>query len=272
MKEIKTTEELRAIQIEVLDHFDRYCKEHLLTYYLCAGTLLGAIRHHGYIPWDDDIDVMMPRGDYEKLLNEYALKDNSQYKLFNYRFQEDYPYPFSKLGDSKTSLIEAFEENFDTGIYIDIFPIDNIPDDTGLQKKIIERRISLKKKHQYKLFKIKKRPGIIGLVKNAIVIFLKIRYHRPSLSEICRRMDRNAISANTYCPSSHKAALTWNYTYKEIMPNEIYKETVEVEFEGKKYPAPAGWDTYLKGLFGDYMKLPPEDQRRRHQFKAYIID
>ena len=203
---------------------------------------------------------MMPRGDYEKLLNEYVIEDDSYYKLFHYRYQEDYLYPFAKIGDTRIHL----EGEYDCGIHIDIFPIDNIPDDPELQRKIVNRRIKLKKIHDNKLFHVNNPKGISGYIRKIQVDLTRLKNIIYSLKDTVRKLDENAIAANTFSPSNHKAALTWNYDFKEIMSNDVYKETVYVDFEGKKYPAPVGWDTYLKGLYNDYMQLPPEDQRINH--------
>jgi len=265
MQEIKTKEELRTIQVGVLNHIDEYCKVKGLTYYLSGGTLLGAVRHKGYIPWDDDIDIMMPRGDYEKLLNEYVIEDDSYYKLFHYRYQEDYLYPFAKIGDTRTFL----EGDYNTGIYVDIFPIDNIPDDIKSQENIVNKAIKLKKIRDNKIYHLKNPKGISGYIRKIQVDLTRLKNIIYSLKDTVRKIDENAISSNTYHPSKHKSILAWGYGHKEIMPSDVYKETVYVDFEGKKYPAPVGWDTYLRNIYGDYMQLPPENQRYSHGFKAY---
>ena len=123
MKDI-SLEELRKIQISILDEFSIFCEENKLNYLLTGGTLIGAVRHKGFIPWDDDIDVAMPRADYERFLSSFNVEG---YRIITPYNNEKYVYPFAKLVNSKTRIIEHTDTDSDLGIYIDIFPIDYIP-------------------------------------------------------------------------------------------------------------------------------------------------
>jgi len=269
MRKIETIEELRSIMLAILDHIDEFCKKNNITYYICGGTLLGAIRHKGFIPWDDDIDIMMLREDYEKFINEYPSLDASCYRLYHYKYQKDYIYPFAKVGDTRTHT--ELKGEYNVGVYVDIFPIDNIPDDVRLQRKIFKRRKSLGRISGAHLLRrgyfdgARKKKTVLG----GLLHFTLIKSLFGSLEESIRSVDENAKDANKYHPSTHKASLTCGYDEKEIMPNEIYKETIRVDFEGRKYSAPCGWDIYLRNIFGNYMQLPPEDQRHIHGFNAY---
>ena len=128
MKTINT-EELKKIQVEILDYVDKFCEERNIKYSLYAGTLIGAVRHKGFIPWDDDIDIMMLRSDYERFLKELHEEKDSRYKILDFRYDHSYHYAFAKVIDSKTQLREEVIDPYDgLGIYIDIFPIDVLPD------------------------------------------------------------------------------------------------------------------------------------------------
>lgn len=126
MKEINT-EDLKRIQIQILLHIDVFCTKHELRYFISGGTLIGAIRHKGFIPWDDDIDIMMLREDYEKFIVLYSQEDKSPYHLYSHNQLHSYPYPFAKMDDSRTILKEDINEAMVFGVNIDIFPIDIAP-------------------------------------------------------------------------------------------------------------------------------------------------
>ena len=127
MKKITDIHELRQIQMGILDEVHQYSEAHGLRYFLSSGTLIGAVRHKGYIPWDDDIDVYMPRKDYERFLREF--KGNEQYKLLNPAKEPHYYYTFAKVIDLRTRMVEDETEGFEIGVYMDIFPVDYVPDD-----------------------------------------------------------------------------------------------------------------------------------------------
>ena len=139
MQEIKTVEELQKIELEILKYIDKVCKENNLTYFLAYGTLIGAIRHKGFIPWDDDVDIQMPRDDYNKLC-DILKEENGRYKLLDHKEGLGYIYPFAKVIDSNTRLIETgLTETVNMGVYIDIFPIDGTPNDFKKRKKYLKK-------------------------------------------------------------------------------------------------------------------------------------
>ena len=131
MKRPGTTEltlaEFREVQLGVLAEFDRICRSHELTYYLAYGTLLGAVRHGGYIPWDDDIDVMMPRADYDRLPAIFAAAAPEHLSLGSPQTRTDWPFPYAKIGDDRTELWEPLEDPLPLAVNLDVFPIDHFP-------------------------------------------------------------------------------------------------------------------------------------------------
>lgn len=259
-------EELRNIQISLLSFVDKVCKENNLNYSLCGGSLLGAIRHKGYIPWDDDIDIFLPRPDYEKLINLLNV-DNKQYKILNCFLQKDYFLPFSKLIDANTTLQESYERKFKNyGIFIDIFPIDGLPNDLTKRDaywnkiKILKRLNTMvySKTAQEKTF-------IKQIFRRMMFILLGFIPH----NFIAKKLNRLALK-NNYEPSEFVACSVFGYGVKEQMSNSCVSSFINVEFEQKQFSAITGWHTYLSNLYGDYMKLPPkEDQIAKHDFEAY---
>ena len=138
MRKITDIHELRQIQIGILDEVHQYCEAHGLRYFLSSGTLIGAVRHKGYIPWDDDIDVYMPRKDYERFLREF--KGNEQYKLLNPAKEPHYYYTFAKVIDLRTRMVEDETVGFEIGVYMDIFPVDYVPDDMKEREHVFKSK------------------------------------------------------------------------------------------------------------------------------------
>src|SRR5690625_114441 len=137
-------EEIKQIQLSILRRVAFFCKQHDIAYFLCGGTLLGAVRHKGFIPWDDDIDIMMPRPSYEKFLKEFKYEHLS---LYHYKKTKNYGYPFIKIGEDRTVLRETFiKKNIDMGVFIDVFPIDGFP------KKEKDIQNHVKRLRNYKAF------------------------------------------------------------------------------------------------------------------------
>jgi hypothetical protein len=135
-----SVEELRHVQLEVLAEFDHLCRRHGLTYYLAYGTLLGAIRHGGYIPWDDDIDVMMPRRDYDRLHDVFAHAPPAHVTLDSPKTRTDWPFPYAKVADDRTELFEPLEDPLPLAVNLDVFPLDALPSNRlsrGLQSRAL---------------------------------------------------------------------------------------------------------------------------------------
>jgi len=269
------TEAVKREILEVLKVFDGFCKAHDIKYMLAYGTLIGAVRHKGFIPWDDDIDVIMTVDEYRRLKEmlpaDRYLDENKRYR-FAVPGDENYAYSFMKVIDTKYTVAEKnIADNYFMGLYIDIFRADHWP------KGRVREFIQLKREHfLLQLNKICVRGNISEGSRFALMdkllrpVDLLFRLFGITSSRICRRMDRLSISNP---PSGFMGSISEGTGWKrEKMPAEVYTEYCTVTFEGGEYPAPKNYDRVLTSIYGDYMKLPDPSQRKGHEFNIISTD
>ncbi len=264
MKEI-CLEELKKIELDILVYIDQVCKKNNLRYFLCGGTLLGAIRHKGFIPWDDDIDICMPRPDYDRLIAILEHTDN-KYKIL-FPEQEKYYYNFSKIVDSETKLYEYNYQPIDNmGVYVDVFPLEGIPMGDAACEEHFNKLNKLRKRiNSFSMLKPKIRKNLIEYVKS---VNLYKKNKKSSLSKFQKEYEQLAKQYD-YDDSECVYATGGAYGKKDIFLKELFANTVDVEFEGMKFSAPEDYNAYLKQLYGNYMQLPPIEKRiSHHNFKA----
>lgn len=255
-------EKTKALQVEILEEVDIFCKENNIEYFLFAGTLLGAIRHKGYIPWDDDIDICMRRKEYEIFIQKFSSKKT---KLFTASRCKNYYYPFAKISMVGTKTIESIEYAKDLGINIDVFPIDNIPNGTKKQKKYFKKIIS----QRTMLGHIISSKRAFGVKKLLFFLYFLFKGF-PSAKKCIDLLNKNASSYEN--ESTHLVGLTiWDFNLKNAFSSDCLDEKTTVTFEGLSFPAPKGYDSLLKKLYGDYMVLPPESERKTHHFRKDYI-
>ncbi len=267
-----TGDESRRVQLEMLDALASFCDKNGLRYFLSGGTLLGAVRHKGFIPWDDDVDVNMPRPDCEKLMR---LTGGTLGKLciagpdedcFSLGCESYRIYDFNTVMESTSGGI-ATEHPIYYPIFIDIFPIEGLPDGRLATKLHYMRIIFLRK--------MQRSAGLEHMMgSNMAAHIFHVLSRIPAKLVGYKRWSR-AIqrTAAKYAFDSHQYVGVMTapvHTTEEKVVKDDYMDPVEVEFEGKHYHAPANYDTYLTQLYGDYMKLPPkEKQQSHHDFNTY---
>lgn len=258
--------EIRNIQIDILNHFCDFCAEHHIRYFLCNGTLLGAVKYGGYIPWDDDIDVCLPRSDYHRLLALYPKADTSDFDLRAFELDPDFGFPFAKLSDTKTRLVEGRVKDIGLGVNIDIFPIDNWGNSQKEISKLYNEMQKLRRKLTWaKTVKYDSSSRIKTVAKFCIASFHKVIGAKYYCSKIITLATRENGS------TSYVGNCVWGfYGVGEAFPREMFDQSTQVIFEGRAYPAPVEYDQYLRGLYGDYRKDPPkEKQVSHHVYKAW---
>lgn len=245
----------------LLKEFDRVCKKLNIKYFLFAGTLLGAVRHHGFIPWDDDLDVIMPRGDYERFLSEADTVLDGEKFFLQKEFSENWPMFFSKLRLNKTTCLEAYHPKYPSchqGIYMDIFPLDTAKKGKFGRKmqfwasKIVITR-SLDRRGYETDSPLKKALMIVSRAL-PMKLFLKLAKSGDADSGILHSFFAAAKSME-----------------RNLYDEKLFSETIEGTFGDGVYPIPANYDAILCILYGDYMTLPPPKERVCKQH-AILVD
>lgn len=263
MMEIKT-KELKELQINILDNINMFCKENNIKYWLDYGTLLGAVRHSGYIPWDDDIDIGMMRDDYNKFLKEYN-KFSKRYKFISSENDKSYLFPFGKVIDTETILYEPDENGIKIGVYVDVFAHDNASDNDIENKKCYQKRDLYNKLRIAQIF-----PNLYdktSLKKKIMRFFLKLYLRLLPKNYYNKKIVTNAQMFNNQ--KTNKIA-DFIAPYELVVDKKIFSKYIDITFEKKKYPAPIGYDEYLKTIYGNYLELPPKEKRvSNHKFVAY---
>jgi lipopolysaccharide cholinephosphotransferase len=258
--------DIRPLQLRILEilvSFDKICKEHHLRYYMMAGTMLGAVRHGGFIPWDDDIDVGMPRADYEIFRTNAKQWLPRQYEFVCPENNKRYPFAFAKIQDAGTTFIEQRGFRHIGGIYMDVFPLDGVPQ--GKWRKKIH--------------------------------FLKYRWLVKALYFTCRDPYRHGRGAGSFIPLLCRKLLTpdgiqrqirkiltqydfdnstlvadYDDKAKGIMDKTVLGNPTPLLFEGKELWGVEKQDFYLKQKYGDYMQIPAKENQRQHKYDYLSLD
>lgn len=251
---------LQSRLLEMLKWFDEFCRKNNLSYYLLCGTMLGAARHQGFIPWDDDIDVGLFRNDYERLINLMKGKQECGKYIIEApdSENEDYCYPYAKIYDSSTTLIEHYAVPLKRGIFLDIFPLDYLGNSFEECKK---RYVPIRYLYNFYLTRVAAPDGHRLWYKNAAI---KVSRCIPFINNRKIRIKLDQKCANAENSLSWGGNLLSDWGIKEAMPISVIGKPKEYLFEGLKVYGVADYDTYLTNLYGNWRQLPPKDKQITH--------
>lgn len=261
--------DVQKIEFDILVHFSSFCKKNNLRFFLCGGTLLGAIRHQGFIPWDDDLDVCMPRPDYDRLMKIYS-PDDSNIHLYSGELG-NMTAPFAKLKRIDTKIFcRCTDSDVDTNLWVDIFPIDGLPDSQEEQKRIYRKAYFFRQLLTITLSRLWTGRTYFRKVLKCFIrpfaYFIGGKRFSKSLELLARRIP--------YGSTSYVGCVTWGLhgVPGEVMRQEVFEKSEAIVFCGTEMPIFSCWNQYLSGCYGDYMQLPDEKNRQTHQFRAYLLE
>lgn len=250
----------QLIELKMLITVVEICERHNIQYFMMDGTLLGAVRHQGFIPWDDDIDIAMLRNDYEKFLAVAQSELSAQYFLQTYQTDSEYPLGYAKIRDNETQFLEksVCHLNINHGVYIDVFPLDGVASCGFIENT---------------------RRKIMILIESAIW-----KHANPTIGQINNRLGNFISNVLCWCLSQKKLRLLVDkllryyqcekqefiasyfgaYGVRAIVPSCVFRSDVILNFEGNEVKAPVGYNAYLESVYGNYMELPPVEKRIAH--------
>lgn len=252
---------LKECEKNMLATFVEICNRHNIKYFLQGGTLLGAVRHSGFIPWDDDVDVSLMREDYDKFIRVAQKELPSYYFLQTKDTDPQYPNNFAKIRDSRTTFIETGSKNLkiNHGAYIDIFPLDYYPDGFKakifeIKKKILTWRINT----AFYLPNMSLKSKVATLI--SCIVYPSRRRAIEKREELFRRVP----------PTKRLINNSGAWREKEIIPAKWFEKTADLTFEGIKTVSSYEYDKWLTFVYGDYMTLPPESERVGHHYTEVV--
>lgn len=270
MRKIET-QELRERQLQILDAVVEFCKAHEIQCQIAYGTLLGAVRHQGYIPWDDDIDLLMLREEYEKLCDAFNENRTDTMHLYCLKNDPNFPFEYAKVVDTSTRLIEEVTNPYpNLGVNIDVFVADDIVNDGKLLRKSHRKVQCLRWVQAIKSRIITKD---MAWWKRLIFYVAKSLLMPYSFPKSVKEIER--LSKQFQNTGSEEYAAVVPFLHREYHPmkKEWLRENTMLPFEGKTYPASPHYHELLTLWYGDYMQLPPEEQRvTHHSFSVYALD
>ena len=265
MKEIKT-EELRELQMQILDYVDAFCRKYGIKYTISGGTLLGAIRHGGFIPWDDDMDIQMLRDEYNRFTEVWNQHkgEHGYFELVNIESGNSMGYPFGKVHDTRTvTYIGKLKR---TGVYIDVFPVDAVKDMADFEAR--HNKVKELYKERSCAFNNLKAQVEKPTLKERLRLILFSKHTTKDFFQLAEIINSVALECNgEKCPLVYEmiAGLKCN----QPIPVEVFSDYVDVAFEDRSYMSVSDYDKYLTLTFGDYMTPPPAKKRVEHSFVPY---
>lgn len=247
--------ELQKCILDILIYIDSICTKNNIKYIISSGTCLGAIRHKGFIPWDNDADIIMDRENYNKFY-DIMQNEHGRYQIFSYKNKPDYNYPFDKVVDTHTTLVEDFiKPTKGMGVYVDIFPIDFVPNDKKERDLFINKIRKTRLILYYKTSRSKNK--IKQIAKSCLFFWVNPKKYCKKLNQLCQKYNK--------VKTDYLMDVVWGKKYFDA---NIYDELIKVPFEGHDFYIPKMYDEYLTAIYGDYMTLPPLEQRKVHYIDA----
>lgn len=264
---MKTIEldELKSIQLKIMQVIDDYCHKNHIPYYICSGTLIGAVRHKGYIPWDDDIDICMFRKDYDNFFREFNKNRKDEYRAINSSNTSNYYLISGKVVNTNTVMDEYIKWPEHFGVYVDVFQLDNLPNKLKSVNHLNRRIAPYRNLLALKTIADNKGRGII---KNAILKVASFIIPNRVVPWLIKRI--NNLSQKYKDEDTFLVGDIGNYTYGEgeILERDWFDPPVRLSFEGMEFDAPNQYDKVLKQTFGNYMELPPKERQKSHHLFA----
>ena len=261
---------IQKILLRGMSKLDRVCRKNNLKYYMIGGTLLGAVRHKGFIPWDSDMDVVMMRNDYEKLISLDENEFGPDYKIISPKIESDCAITFARLLIKDTTLISKKSQNVrHKEMYIDIFPLDKISGRNTLIERIVEYKLKILKRI------ILYRGGFVTSknLKNSIIITIfRLLFAFQRTEKLHKKFNKLSKKWNKK-DYNYVAHFSTHYPIKKVIQKvEDFGEGCELLFENEKLIAPINYDNVLKTTFGNYMEIPPLNARRSIDLNEYIFE
>lgn len=270
-KKALTLSEIHEGTLIIVKKIISICEEIDINYFVIYGTLLGTIRHKGFIPWDDDFDIMLFRQDYDKF-EEYCLKHEEQlypFKLVGRKNTVGYPFTINRFCDLRYKMESDTYPDVGMGIFVDIYPFDGIGNDIEQIKKEFKYRFKFLSKgavfSSIKKFPRSEKGLLVNIANHIFYLFAKCIGPNFFLNRLENLKLRHSITESKYV-----SCITWSSTKLLIFDKNLFKEYILIDFEDLKVKVPIGYDKILKILYDDYKKLPPENKRTpRHEYKIY---
>ncbi|SEH64783.1 lipopolysaccharide cholinephosphotransferase [Ruminococcus flavefaciens] len=261
-------DELHERLLTMAKYFHAFCEENNIDYYMLGGTMLGAVRHKGFIPWDDDMDFGIPRSDYDRFIQLFNEKSKPEYELRFYKNAKNSPMHYAKLIDNRTTLIECNYHNYIEGLYIDIFPLD-VADKNNISERIRNKRIMIKHSLIINHCSTISEREIIngrGIAKGLLKIIIKKYAQMRNLNKLHNSLEE-LMTKRKDDNLGYIANYLGAWGEREIVPKSTMGVPVLYQFDDTQLYGPEDYDGYLKSLYGKYMELPPKEKRIfKHSF------
>lgn len=269
MRQITDIKEKQHIALGVLRYFANFCDNNNVHYMLAYGTLLGAVRHKGFIPWDDDVDVMMLREDYNKFISLFKNDSHPYYKFISMHTNRDYFAPLAKLYDDRTLVMQEYGqiEKVPYGIYIDIFIVDRLPDNIQEAASFYKRSQRLRKAWGLSVRKFSTPSR--NMVRKLLSIILMLPCKVMGFRLFLKKYDELACKYSGKFTSHGGVVIYGEGLKKEYLPISLFENLVDSQFENDLFKIPQQSEVYLAQMYGDYMKLPKEEDRKIHPCKTF---